>query len=210
MTKNLMASLVLLAGLALPSFAEIKILNYTGEDLKVDVLHADGQARDVAISKAVGISAEIGPIHPRRTSEMLVVRNAAGQEVLRTEVYAQSLNVVEKSNAGSGYYASNAGYFKGPAEHGVVKLLNGTGQEIHYAFETPDFQLNTGKVEVARPGLEYRTIVSDGPFKIGQTVQVKLGINEPASGNGQALVAGNVYFASYEGGQLKLTKVSVD
>lgn len=208
MTKNLFAILTLLACVALPASAEIKILNYTGEDLKVDVLHADGQARDVAISKAVGISPEIGPVHPRRTSEMLVVKDSSGKELFRGEVYAQSLNVVQKT--GSGYSHYNAGYFKGPAEHGYIKMLNATGQTVHYSYETPDFQLKTGTVESEKPKLAQRTFVLDGPFKMGQEVPVKLGINEPASGNGQKLIAGSVYFASYEGGNLKLTKVSND
>jgi hypothetical protein len=210
MTKSFLVTLMVLAGLALPSAAEIKILNYTGEELKVDVLHADGQARDVPIGKAVGISKEIGPVHPRRTSEMLVVKDAAGKEIFRTEVYAQSLNVINKDNTSVGMSSYNAGYFKGPAEHGMIKLLNGTGQTVNYSYETPDFRLVTGTVETSRPGLEYREIVADGPFRMGQNIQLKLGINEPASGGGQPVVAGSVYFASYEGGQLKLTKVSSD
>ena len=207
MKKIIMATLLTLA-CTLSSSAEIRLLNYTGEDLKVDILHSSGQSRDIAISKDVALSPAIGPVNPRRTSEVMVVKDTSGKELGRFDVYSQSVTVF--SRRGDGFFASNVGFFKGPTEHGYVKILNATGQEIHYSYETPSFILRQGKIEYDKPALRDWVMVLDGDCKPDQDIKVKLGINEPASGDGQILKGGGVYFASLVDGKLKLTKIAVD
>lgn len=205
--KKIILTFLLALSCAISCAAEIRILNTTGEELKVDVLHAGGQARDVVISRSVGLSPAIGPVNPRRTSEVMVLKNAAGTELKRFDVDSQGVFVL--TNGSNGYYVSRAGFFKGPTEHGYVKIINATGQEIHYSYETPEFRLVEGKVS-NEPGFRDWEVVRDGPFKPDQDIKLKLGINEPASGEGQTVKGGGVYFATFVDGKLKLTKISVD
>lgn len=193
--------------------AEIKILNCTGDELKVDVLHSSGQARDVAIPKAPAVSEPIGAKNPRRTSMMLVLKSASGQELARGEVFSEALVLVTKGT--SGYkFAPATGYFKGPAEHGYVKVINATEQELQYSYEEPNFSLKTGKcpreTSDGKFMIQCRVVVSDGPYRAGQEVKVKIGVGQPPSGNPHNLVAGGVYYATLADGQLKLEKVAND
>ncbi len=206
--KNYCFGLILLLGLVLPASAQVSILNYTGEEIKVDVLHAKGQARDVVIKNSTSPTAPIGPVNPRRTSMVLVLKKASGQELTRGEVYSEALVVVSKDHTSLGYGFGQAGFFKGKAEHGYIKILNATQQDITYSYEEPNFTLRQGKVENDFPSLRDWVVVLDGPYSVGQSVKVKMGFGEANQEN--MLTAGGVYFATSVDGKLKLTKVSND
>ena len=206
--KNIWIGLFILMGLALPTSAQVSILNYTREEIKVDVLHAKGQARDVVVKNSTVPTAPIGTTNPRRTSLMLVLKTASGQELTRGEVYSEALVVISKNNTSLGYGFGQAGFFKGKAEHGYIKILNATQQEISYSYEEPNFTLRQGKVENDFPSLRDWQVVLDGPFKVGQNVKVKMGFGSAAQD--YTLVAGGVYFATAADGKLTLTKVAND
>ena len=202
--RSFVATLMLLTLTSMSASAEVRLLNWTGKELSVDVLHQSGPVRQVVVSSARSVTGPIGPKTSRQTSEMLVVRTADGQELLRSSVSSGNIYVIEKRS--SGYYTSHAGFYGGSAKHSTLKIMNGTGQKLAYHYETPEFRVRKNKLD---PGtLRAWNIGTENSYEIGAPMKVKLGLNNPSQEF--QFQAGNVYLITNENGALKATEIGKD
>lgn len=196
----------LFLALAISAGAEIRLINLTGEEFKVDVLHKSGPVRDVSVSaEKYAVSEPIGPVNPRHTSEVLVLKSADGTELSRQNVQSgEILTLVKKP---TGYWAGHAAWFPAPAKHATLSVINVTGQQLHYQFETPEFRVRKGKLEY---GYGRAWSISNGnDFKIGDKVKVMLGINS-APNKAETFTAGSVYLVTLEGREPTVKEIGWD
>ena len=136
--------MLVLTLLGTPSEASVRLFNGTDQPLVVDVLHADHQQRDVKLPVGTALSEKLGTDLAQGETEMLVVRDATGKELVR------------KAVATDGIYALNArsgsvlpvflGNFQNKVSNGdSLFLVNSTGTELTYAIELADFTKREGK-----------------------------------------------------------------
>lgn len=206
--KRAVAALSLLLFCSSSGGAEVRILNYSGERLRVDVLHSAGESRDVEIPNDVAVSEVIGPPNERGVKETLVVKTAGGRELRREKVRSQQVLIVRKTLGGD-IFVSPAGYYAGEAEKGTLKILNATGNALNYSYETPGFQRKSGTLDNDFPALNARDI-GDKKFQAEDDMRVTFGVNEDPNGEPVELKAGHVYFAAMIEGELVLTEIAVD
>lgn len=130
--------------------AEIRLINGTGQPLVVDVLHAEKQERDIQLPVGKGISKVHGTPLERMKTEMLVVRDANGKELLREAVQTDYIYAI--NNWGSDRVIFNqVGTFQGDSSNETgLQLVNATGKTITYKTELADFSLREGKGREAR------------------------------------------------------------
>ncbi len=191
------------------ALAEVKIFNYTGQELKIDLETPTGAVRDITIPKENGLSSVIGPATPRGEMERLVLRSAAGKQLdLPCPVYSQQVVLLVPRGAEIG--VRRAGFYNGPAEGTYIRVINATGQELQYAYTDHDSQLQKGKVENDFPDFNDWNFAMSAYNKPGQQMKVKFGIGQPATGEEQLLTIGGVYLATLVEGKLKMTKLGVD
>ncbi|MCA9790435.1 MAG: hypothetical protein KC910_01515 [Candidatus Eremiobacteraeota bacterium] len=189
-----------------PVGAEVRLVNATGRPLKVDVLHQQGQFRDVELPAGRSISEPIGSRLDPDDSEMVVIKTADGQELLREKLATDRVYVIEN-------YASRVtiGYtdrYRGETvQSSYPHVLNLTGQQLTFKIEYADFSVyeGTGK------GLDKP---NDAPFdQLGRSiyrgdkmnVTITLPGFEPVSSE---MVAGGFYVLEAREGQLVLTRLN--
>lgn len=136
--------MLVLTLLASPADAAVRLFNGTDQPLVVDILHADHQQRDVKLPVGTALSEKLGTDLAQGETEMLVVRDASGKELVRKPVTTDGIYAL---NARSGsVLPTYLGNFQNEFSNGdSLFLVNSTGAELQYAIELADFTKREGK-----------------------------------------------------------------
>ena len=204
--RPLASALVLASFVPLASArAEIRVINGTGQDLVIDVLHPEKQERDIKLSTAKEISKTYGTPLEKDKSEMLVVRDATGKELHRESVQTDGIYAI--NNWGSGFIVNHMGRFQGWTEDtSGLAIINATGKTLSYKTELADFSLREGK---GREPKDIHSITKDGLVNIGKEGE-KRSVELSVIGSDTSkfdVVVGGLYFLTMDEKTLKLIKV---
>ena len=136
---------VLSAALSAPAFASVRLVNATGQDLTVDVLHKLGQERNVKLkADRTVLSKVLGTTLEPNKEEILVVRDKEGKEIYRDSIQTNGIFVL--TNSSDGLAKEFAGRFQGDSTNKKsILVINSTGYQVDYKWEKPDFSTESQK-----------------------------------------------------------------
>lgn len=188
------------------AFAEIRLINGTGQELTIDVLHAEKQERDIKLSTDKTISKVYGvPLERNKSEEMVVVRDASGKELIREALQTDGIYAI--NNWGSGLIFNYSGRFKGASSNGSGMLfINATGKPLNYSTELADFSVRKGK---GREPRDLTQITFDDIPNIGKegdkrTVELSVVGSDVLK---TEIVVGTLYFITKDDKTLKVEAV---
>ena len=131
--KKLLAGLMVLA-LTAGASSEIRLINGTGIDLRVDVLSPAAQVRNVPLPAHEGLSPILGGKLKENRDEVLVIRDRFGNEIERTN--AQTNAIFAINNWGRSVAISYLGKFQGrKTDTDRISIINATGRDFEIHFE---------------------------------------------------------------------------
>ena len=188
------------------AFAEIRLINGTGQELTIDVLHAEKQERDIKLSTDKKLSKVYGvPLEKYKSEEMVVVRDASGKELIREALQTDNLYAI--NNWGDGLIFNNLGRFQGPSSDGSGLLfINATGKPLSYATELADFSVRKGK---GREPRDLTSITFDDIPNIGKEGEKRM-VDLSVVGSDvlkAEIVVGGLYFITKDDKTLKVEAV---
>ena len=192
-------TIIFLLLLTLAAQAEMRFLNFTGEELEVDLLTRSGQVVGTKVGADQGLTDAIGNKLGLRDKEVLVVHSADGKELYRKERQSGFVYVLN--------YASNrrfavtvAGRFQGEPGKSRTDVINATGRKLALNCTLPNSTKKVRKVDKAG---------ANGLRRISVGQSSAEWIDVEVDGSTARLHRGRVYLITTEGQGLKFTEVAL-
>lgn len=203
---SLLLNVLLLGFLPALATAEVRLVNATGTPLRIDLLHKEAQFRDIDVPAELKVTAPVGsPLGPNG-SEMIVVKDTSGNELLRKELKSDRVYVIKKW--GDGLLIGQVERYKGEVgDTDQPVVLNLTGRRLKYKVEYPDFTTFEGKGGEISESFPVTTEAIGRSYNYGETLKVTF-LPEGLEPLETSLNVGTFYLMERNGSGLSLTKIN--
>lgn len=189
------------------AFADIRVMNATGEPLLIDVEGDSTAIHDHALPPDHTFSETLGDPLPDNSYETLIVKDATGKVLKRERVVNRSNYVVVRW--GSGVSVRAAGNFRGKsASQNRVGLINATGERLTYRLAYADEQVAEGQTRELRTPEEvtYAAFGQHAPPGTEVALQVQTAEASPTRAK---VKTGGLYMVTKAAGGLVVTEMYV-